>query len=145
MTAKEYLSEYRWATIEARSLLESIEELDNRLTSTATKQADPDAVQHSPSLRDIQADLIIKKVELEEKLIRKYKNIVETRGKIERTIETVKGGRERTLLRMRYIQGMRWEDICVAMGYEWAQTHRVHGAALKEVEEILKGGKNDEC
>lgn len=138
MTAKEYLSEYRWATIEARSLLESIEELDNRLTSTATKQADPDSVQHSPSLRDIQADLIIKKVELEEKLIRKYKNIVETRGKIERTIETVKGGRERTLLRMRYIQGMRWEDICVAMGYEWAQTHRVHGEALKEVEEILK-------
>ena len=46
---------------------------------------------------------------------------------------------QRTIMRHRYIEGMKWEEICVAMGYEWSQVHRFHRAALRE----LRGGTHD--
>lgn len=46
---------------------------------------------------------------------------------------------QRTIMRHRYINGMKWEEICVAIGYEWRQTHRLHRAALAE----LRGGTHD--
>lgn len=144
MTAKEYLSEYQWASKEARSLLDSIETIQTRLESTAAKQLEAEGAQHSGSGRDIQSELIIRKVELEEMLLRKYKEILRKREQIEGVIEQVESGRERTLLRMRYIQCMKWEEICVAIGYEWTQTHSIHGKALKEVEQILNAKAKSE-
>lgn len=45
----------------------------------------------------------------------------------------------RLLLRHRYIEGMKWEEICVAMNYSWRQTHRLHNAALRD----LRGEAHD--
>lgn len=44
----------------------------------------------------------------------------------------------RMLLRHRYIEGMKWEEICVAMSYSWRQAHRLHAEALREL-----GGVHD--
>jgi RNA polymerase sigma factor (sigma-70 family) len=38
--------------------------------------------------------------------------------------------RERRLMREYYINGLTWEQVCVTMGYEWAQVHRIHKQAL---------------
>ncbi|MBO5917248.1 MAG: sigma-70 family RNA polymerase sigma factor, partial [Oscillospiraceae bacterium] len=38
--------------------------------------------------------------------------------------------RARKLMRHRYIEGLSWEEVCVAMCYSWRQTHNIHGAAL---------------
>ena len=46
----------------------------------------------------------------------------------------------RLLLRRRYIEGMKWEEICVAMSYSWRQAHRLHNEALRELE---KGDQNE--
>lgn len=37
---------------------------------------------------------------------------------------------ERTLLRFRYIEGLTWEEVCVAMSYSWRQIHYLHNRAL---------------
>ena len=42
--------------------------------------------------------------------------------------------RERVLFRYRYIDGMTWEQVCVAVGYSWRQTHNIHKAALDQLE-----------
>ena len=42
-----------------------------------------------------------------------------------------------TLLTMRYIDGKSWEKIAVEIGYTWRHTIRLHGEALKKVENIL--------
>ena len=42
----------------------------------------------------------------------------------------------RLLLRHRYIEGMKWEEICVAMSYSWRQAHRLHSSALRELEAV---------
>lgn len=49
---------------------------------------------------------------------------------IEACIDHLEDPNERTLLRLRYIAGMKWENICVEMNYAWAQIHRIHADAL---------------
>lgn len=48
---------------------------------------------------------------------------------IEETMETLTPT-ERMLVRYKYMDGLTWEEVCVAMKYSWAQTHRIHSAAL---------------
>lgn len=49
-------------------------------------------------------------------------------------IEGVQDAAGRELLELRYLRGMRWEDIGRRMGYELRQTYRLHGRALQEVQ-----------
>ena len=44
----------------------------------------------------------------------------------------------RTILEKRYLSFISWERIAVELGYSIQHTYRLHDAALKEVEEILK-------
>ena len=37
---------------------------------------------------------------------------------------------EKTVLRLRYIHWLRWEQIADRMGYGWTHVHRIHGRAL---------------
>lgn len=39
----------------------------------------------------------------------------------------------RELMRHRYIDGRKWEEICVLMSYAWRTVHRIHADALKEI------------
>lgn len=43
---------------------------------------------------------------------------------------------ERTLIRLYYVEGLTWEQVCVAIHYEWAQTHRIHAKALAKLKEV---------
>ena len=52
---------------------------------------------------------------------------------IERAIEVLEP-RERTLVRLHYFQGLTWEQVAVEINYSWAQTHRIHGKALKKLQ-----------
>lgn len=42
---------------------------------------------------------------------------------------------ERTLMRYRYIDGLKWEAVCVAIGYSWRQTHNIHAGILDKLME----------
>lgn len=55
--------------------------------------------------------------------------------KIEAAIECLEP-RERTLIRLYYIEGLTWEEVCVSIHYEWAQVHRIHAAALAKLKEL---------
>lgn len=53
------------------------------------------------------------------------------RLEIGRKIEAMPNETESLLLRLRYIQGMSFENIAVEMGYTYRHTTRIHGDALK--------------
>lgn len=55
--------------------------------------------------------------------------------KIEQAIETLEPT-ERTLMRLRYIEGRHWQDICLRIHYSWAQTHRIHAQALLNIKNL---------
>lgn len=51
---------------------------------------------------------------------------------IEKAIEVLEST-ERTILRLYYIDGLTWEEVAVAAGYSWSQTHRYHARALQKL------------
>lgn len=62
---------------------------------------------------------------------------------IETAVESLTDATERRVVRLHYIDGMKWEAVAVAIGYEWAQTHRIHARALaklRELEEVKNNG-----
>ena len=42
---------------------------------------------------------------------------------------------ERTLMRLRYIEGLSWQAICTRISYSWQQTHRIHARALRQIKD----------
>ena len=54
--------------------------------------------------------------------------------KIERQIRQMENEDEQEVLRLRYILGMKWEEVAVKMGYSWRQIHRIHSSALLNFE-----------
>lgn len=53
---------------------------------------------------------------------------------IETAIECLEP-RERTLIRLYYIEGLTWEEVCVEMSYGWRQVHRIHAKALEQMKD----------
>lgn len=125
---KDQLKAYRSIDLERRRLLLMIEELEATMTNPRSQQLDgmPRAGSAPGSVLE---NLIIKRADLVEKYREKVLELTEATEKIEKAIEGLEP-RERTLIRLHYIQGLTWEEVCVAMNYSWRQIHRIHGAAL---------------
>lgn len=62
----------------------------------------------------------------------KVEDLTEQLEAIEAAIKPL-APRERTLIRLHYIDGLTWEQVCVAMGYSWMQVHRIHSKALEQL------------
>ena len=73
---------------------------------------------------------ICRLIDLNNEINEKVDKHVDLGGKIRREIASIDSMNLRVLMYHRYIDGMKWENICVAMGYEWAQIHRMHKEAL---------------
>lgn len=71
-------------------------------------------------------------INLRELYERKRDEISDAMLAIENAIEDLEPV-ERTLLRYRYIYGMTWEQVSVAMNYSWRQTHKIHARALDKL------------
>ena len=54
---------------------------------------------------------------------------------IENAIETLEPV-ERELIRLRYIDGKDWHQVCSGISYSWQQTHRIHAKILKKLERL---------
>ena len=54
-----------------------------------------------------------------------------------RTIEKIGDEKMRQVLSLRYLSGLRWEEIANKVGYTLRQTFRLHGRALAAAERVL--------
>lgn len=50
--------------------------------------------------------------------------------------------REQNVLSQYYLNGLKWEEVCVKVGYSWTQTHRIHSSALQHLA-AMEGGNDD--
>ena len=75
-------------------------------------------------------DAVLKIDELTVQLSEQRRETVRLRRKIEEAIAFVEDWKLRQLLRYRYIDGMKWEQIEAQMNYEKTQVWRLHGQAL---------------
>ena len=124
---KEYLKSYRRAIKREQDILDEIQRLRlDKMFPSVVNDGMPHGSNHS-DLSDYAA-ILDEQIELlkEERLekVRCYQ-------KIERQIGQMENEDEQEVLRLRYILGMKWEEVAVKMGYSWKQTHRIHSSALK--------------
>ena len=79
--------------------------------------------------------MISKIVDLETEINTEIDKLVEKRKEIESVIRAVEDSTLRTLLEYRYINGKKWEEIALMMGYDYRWVLRLHGRALELVDE----------
>ena len=71
--------------------------------------------------------------ELETIIKDKLQKIEELRLQIEYIVNSIEDSVYRRLMSLRYIEGYKWEEICVKMNFSWAHTHRIHSNALNKL------------
>ena len=123
---KDQLREYQWTVKNIECLECDLLAIDSRLQSVVGSPSNEISGNTDP---DKWTSLIAEKIKTEE-LINKQ---IEKQLKLYRKLQGMIGDlpeREKYLMRLRYIEGQRWENICVAMGYEWRHIHRIHSDAL---------------
>lgn len=129
---KEQLRKY----VDLKEELEHIkvlkEEIETKLYGTKAQQLTGMPSAHGGAG---QSDRIEELIDKRAKLLERYRSIEirldEELLEIENAIETIPDPKARKLLRLKYIDGLDWVEVCGRIGYEWAQTHRIHAEALR--------------
>lgn len=142
---KERLRQYQQLKREATMLEEKLVELESAMTSPRIQRLDgmPQGQPQGGSLMDM---LVEQHLTLKALYASKLKELNDTLLDIETAIESLTDPTERNLMRLRYIDGLTWEKVCVEIGYEWSQTHRTHARALGKLkgDEPVKANKTEE-
>jgi hypothetical protein len=125
----EYLKRYSVCYKEIERLYEEKE----RLTSIRDKitQTLSDMPKGSNGDKSNVADSII---ELDYQIEYEVAKWIRTGDRIKNIMESVQDDNLKLLLRYRYINNMKFEEIAVKMGYCWKQIHRLHNNALNAIE-----------
>lgn len=131
---KAKLKRYRFIAGEISDLLDERE----RLRSLAEK------ITPSPSFApvhgantDKMAPVVANLIEVERYIEKRSKELLRARMEAEKLIDSLSDERHRTVLKSYYFSRRSWEECCVAVGYEWAQIHRIHSGALYELRKMI--------
>lgn len=126
---KRYLMSYKWAKKREERILEEIQALrmDKMFPSIVNDGMPKGSEQRDLSDYAAKLDELIQ--ELKEERLEKVKRLSD----IEKSIRQLKNEDAQIIMRLRYIDGLKWEEVCVAINYEWAQMHRIHARALREI------------
>jgi DNA-directed RNA polymerase specialized sigma subunit len=133
MTTKQYLRQaYR-----LNELIQSdLEELDQlKALSTSISSPNLSGMPHSAS-RPTEAPFtkcIMKIVDLEKIINDEIDRFVDLKKEVRETINTVQAPNERLVLKLRYIEFLKWEAVAAKMNLSLKQVHRIHGDALQNI------------
>ena len=127
---KKQLHSYRDLDAERRQIELELERVEAFMT--APKGTNWDGMPRGGSGGDPILSVVTQHIHLQERYQTKLAELAEAQTEIEDMIEGLEP-RERQLMRHRYIDGMCWEEVCVAMCYSWRQTHNIHSSALDKI------------
>ena len=130
MTKKEFLNQYLNAEKEIGIKLDQIarlRELSTKITQTLT----PDKVKSNSENR--LESSVSKIVDIEREIGASIDQLERTRFQVESVINSVPNVNQRNVLRLRYISGMKWEQIAVKLNYDYRWVLRLHGKALNKI------------
>ena len=132
MTAKEYLRRAYKLNEEIDQLKAAKRTMFNRITSITPKyNSDTVSGTKDPHKYDAYAQFAAE-------IDNRVNELVSIKSDILNTINKVEDAKLRTLLIARYINFMTFEGIAVMMNYDWRHIMRLHSAALKAIDEVLK-------
>lgn len=127
---KEYLRRYHTAEIAEREIREEIDDLRMNKMFPALIQ---DGMPHGSSCMDL-SEYAAQLDELLTELKDQMEQRIRIRREITQRIEAMQDETEKTVLRLRYIHWLRWEQIAERMGYSLRNITKIHGKALAHFE-----------
>lgn len=130
--AKTFLSRYKYLCIQQESLQRSIQAAQDRALS-CTVRLKPIHTQGGGGAYDKMAEDVAGKLDAEEQLEADLGVIRKTLAEIRAAINSLQSEAQKTVLTLRYIEGLEWPDVQDKMGYERTQTYIIHGRALRNV------------
>lgn len=131
MKAREYLRQAFRIDQRINSKIEqanALNALATKCTSTVT------GMPHNPNKgSDSMGDTIAKIVDLKEEINRDIDALVDLKAEIYSVIRAIDNVECQTLLELRYLSFMRWEEIAVHLNYGMENVYRLHRKALDMV------------
>lgn len=125
------LQSYTKVRRECGHLAEQLTRIESAMLSPKIQALD--GMPHGSGGGDPLADVVSAHLEVVEKYKQKLRELWQRMAAVEAIIEGLDDPTERTLARLRYIDGFTWEEICVKMTYSWPQVHRIHGRMLDKL------------
>ena len=128
---KDNLKEYTSIKKELKQIQFKLKELEERKTSIKSMIISDMNVQTSHNNNSIE-DLLIKIEECIEEYNKKEIKLYNKQLEIENCINGLEPT-ERIIMRLRYIEGYKWEKVCVETNYSWEGIHKIHRKILKKI------------
>ena len=135
MTAKEYLSQYRYINININNKIAQQERLRELATCVSPSS---DGCGHNSGVSDKVGSLCAKIADLDAEINAEIDKLVDVQKDIMHTISKVDDERFRIILTERYIGCKTFEQIADDIHYSYKQTCRLHGQALICVQDVLE-------
>jgi len=133
MTPKQYLRQaYRLNEL-INSDLEELAQLKALSTSISSPNLSGMPPSGTKSTEPSFVKCINKIVDLEKIINDEIDRFVELKKEIREVINNVPDPDERLVLRLRYIEFLKWEAVASSMGLSLKQVHRIHASALMNV------------
>ena len=129
---KNELNEYIETKREIEMIEDKIEFLKEKKTSIKSMVI-TDMPRYGNGENDKIGELLAKIEELLSIYNKKQIRWIEQQIKIEEAINKLDNSIDRNIMRLRYLEGMKWEKICVKVNYRWAQVHRHHKKILEKI------------
>jgi len=135
MTAKEYLRQYERAVKRAHRYREEYEN-ESMLIDAVRSLSDNDGMPHGSGISKPTENKAIRLADKRLRLIQAELDAIEVRQKLFDFIDGI-DGIEGDVLYHRYINLLKWEEICLIVHYSWPNTMRIHRRALDIVQKII--------
>lgn len=123
---KAYLKRYHAAELAEKEIREEIDDLRMNKMFPALIQ---DGMPHGSSCMDL-SEYAAQLDELLDNLKAQMEQRIRLKKEITQKIEEMPDETEKTVLRLRYIRWMKWEQIAERMGYSLRNITKIHGKAL---------------
>ena len=135
MNAKEYLSQALWLDQRIKSKLEQLDTL-RALAMKVGANLTEEKVSGGNNTKSHMENTVAKIVDLEKEIDGDIDRLVGLKAEIMETINRVDDPISQIILELRYVNGKGWDEIARDIRFDIRTAFRVHGKALKEIEEI---------
>lgn len=129
------MRQYRNLLAEIDNMEAEVEKLRNE-AATIRMRNDDERVQSS-LIGDKTGEYATKIADMTIEIMGVRSKAIEKMREISRIISLVENPDYKKLLHMRYVRCLKWEEIAVGINHNYRWTLRLHGKALKKIEEIL--------
>ena len=125
---KRRLRRYASLKAEAQQIAQELAKVENAMKGPGA--ANLDGMPRASGIGDQVLGVVSQHLALLERYQRQRERLAAEQSAIEDMIEGLEPT-ARQIMRYKYIDGLTWEEVCVAVNYSWRQTHNIHDKALE--------------